>query len=103
MWSLGCIVYEMVALRVPFPRYPLDITGFCRRGRPFPIEPLEGKLMHSGVKFVQKLLVPTPADRLPASEALKDEWFASSDASPASREILGPTMLSSGITSSDVS
>lgn len=38
-WSFGCVIYELMALRVPFPKLPQDIKKFCKSGGPFPEEP----------------------------------------------------------------
>ncbi|KAL2834832.1 kinase-like domain-containing protein [Aspergillus pseudoustus] len=72
LWSLGCVVYEMVAAAHPFPAWPLDFKRLCR-GTWYPNKP--GRLSVAGWDFVTKLLVARPAGRMTASQALGHKWI----------------------------
>lgn len=94
MWSLGCLVHEMLTTERPFlegpqeqdpdfdsmtcePQADIDlIIDFCRNHRDFP----EDALKRSGVSpneksFVRQLLMPDPRLRLSAVNALASPWI----------------------------
>ena len=75
IWSFACVVYEMMALRVPFPIYPRSLVAFCRGG-PFPEGPLNGRTSREGIEFIKTLLVPLPRLRPPAKDAIKAPWLS---------------------------
>jgi serine/threonine protein kinase len=74
MWSLGCVVYNISAGRVPFSR-PTDTRRFCQRKSPFPNEPLSQTMSETGIRFIERLLIPEPASRLSAENAIRDPWI----------------------------
>lgn len=75
LWSLGCVVFEIVALSAAFPRWPFDYKKCCR-GLWFPTRP-DG-LSEPGWGFIRSLLVPDPRQRFDAAEALKHDWVGRS-------------------------
>ena len=69
MWSLGCVVYNILAKQPPF-------NGSSKARRtPFPRGPLEGRVGHSGMAFIQSLLTLDAKQRPTAEVALMDKWF----------------------------
>jgi serine/threonine protein kinase len=88
MWSLSCVVFEMSARTVLFPRWPLDYKKLCW-GLWYPDKP--HTISQKGWDFITKLLVPDPAGRLSAVAALKHEWITSRDPQPLTGEVVqGP-------------
>ena len=74
IWSFACVVYEILALQLPFVEWPRHLIMFCRGG-PFPEGPLAARVSNEAIEFVQKVLVPSPALRPTAEEALKFSWL----------------------------
>jgi tetratricopeptide (TPR) repeat protein len=74
VWSLGCVIYKVVAKSVPFQN-GRDIKRFCDQRIPFPAEPLQGKLTTDGIDFLQSILVPKPLARPTADIALQHSWL----------------------------
>lgn len=74
IWSLGCIVYNLSAQRVPFFK-SYEVNNFCQKRSQFPKEPLYPKMKETGIEFIQGLLVPQPAQRMNVDRALKDPWI----------------------------
>ena len=74
LWSLGCMVYTLIASKSPFSS-PLEVNKYCHGRFPLPREPLSPALQEVGIDFVHKLLVPQPTGRLSAMEALKHPWI----------------------------
>jgi len=91
MWSLGCVIYNISAGKVPFPSMQ-EVSKFCRKNSPFPEQPLYPRLTKMGIDFVRRLLVPQPAKRLSVKDALKDPWILND--LPAN--LHGPTPITSG-------
>lgn len=75
IWSFACVVYEMMALRVPFPVYPRSLVAFCKGGN-FPEGPLTGRTSREGIEFIKAILVPLPGLRPPAKDAIKSPWLS---------------------------
>lgn len=96
MWSLGCVVHELLTSEKPFlevfdstegeisgidpPEEQADvdmIIEFCRNERAFPDEVLQKSAVStSATKLVKALMVPDPRLRISAAEALKSEWLS---------------------------
>lgn len=99
MWSLGCLVHEMLTTERPFledahdsdpesslqfdtctfePQADIDmIIEFCRDERDFPGEVLEKSGASAGeTGFVKALLLPDPRLRLTAVNALASPWIS---------------------------
>ena len=74
MWSLGCVVYYASARKLPLLRLS-DIRKFCQGALPFPEESLYPRISEIGIKFLKRLLVPQPTQRVSAKNALKDPWI----------------------------
>lgn len=74
MWSLGCIVYRMIAGVVPFQAQGHLYDYSCGR-YPFPEEPLSNMTV-KGAGFVKQLLQAKPKERPSASEALDHPWIS---------------------------
>lgn len=99
MWSLGCVVHEMLTTERPFieqahavdpessllfdtctsePQIDIDVLiDFCRDEKFFPEEPLQksGGSVNQ-IRFVKALLVPDPCLRLSAVNALASPWMS---------------------------
>lgn len=74
IWSFACVIYQMMALQVPFPVYPRSLLAFCRGG-PFPKTPLLERTSADGIEFIKSVLVPFPAQRPTAEEAVLSKWL----------------------------
>jgi len=75
IWSFGCVVYEMMALKVPFPMYPRNIIAFCRGGQ-FPESPLaRRKISKEGIDFIKMVMIPSPTLRPPATKIIDEAWL----------------------------
>ncbi|QKX63248.1 uncharacterized protein TRUGW13939_10417 [Talaromyces rugulosus] len=72
IWSFACVLYEMLALQVPFTDWPRDLVAFCH-GAPFPDGPLMDRVSTIAIDFVKSVLVPTPEKRPTAQEAFGAE------------------------------
>jgi serine/threonine protein kinase len=75
IWSLACVIFEMLAIRPPFVRWPRELVAFCNGGE-FPETPLRARnISDIGIKFVKTILVPIPTER-PSAEFIMDyNWF----------------------------
>lgn len=99
MWSLGCLVHEMLTTERPFLELLLDddpessmqfdtmeceqqsdidlIIEFCRDLRDFPDSALpRSSVSASETNFVKALLVPDPRLRLSEVDALASPWIS---------------------------
>lgn len=77
MWSLGCVVYQLLCQKLPFPD-PNTLLLFTRTRIPFPTKDLRSRLVSDqGVDFLRGLLVPNPSKRFTAVAAMKAPWFRS--------------------------
>ncbi|KAH8807573.1 kinase-like domain-containing protein, partial [Xylogone sp. PMI_703] len=75
MWSFGCVVYEMLALQVPFIDWPKNLVAYCNGGQ-FPDAPLKARSASSkAIDFVQRILTAIPSLRPTAQEALNSFWL----------------------------
>jgi serine/threonine protein kinase len=74
IWSLGCVIYKIATMSVPFKNSWL-VVEFCTGRKAFPEQPLLAKMSLDGVKFVRMLIVPNPQERLSAEKALKEPWL----------------------------
>jgi serine/threonine protein kinase len=79
IWSFGCVVYQIMALHVPFSQYPRNLVAFCKGG-PFPEPPrFVDRTSREGIEFIKSVLVPLPMLRPSADEAMKSKWFRPED------------------------
>ena len=81
MWSLGCVLYQVLTQTLPFPS-DTSLKKFCRRKRPsaFPIGPLHvHNVSQEGCDFIQRLLRIQPSERLTARAALQMDWIVKAD------------------------
>lgn len=100
MWSLGCMVHELLTLKPAFcdaltPEEPTVIeSGFtdsssglevdmgilypyCQGAADFPTEILRSSLVEdAGINFIKSLLAAAPGDRATATLAQHDPWLA---------------------------
>ncbi|CAI7678719.1 unnamed protein product [Penicillium pancosmium] len=74
MWSLGCVVYEILTQNVPFAD-SLAILKFCDGRNSFPEENILYKVGPEGVAFIMSLIKANPKHRLTADDALKSQWI----------------------------
>lgn len=114
MWSLGCLVHEMLTTERPFlqqvleddpesttlfdtctsePQADIDmIIEFCRDEREFPGEALENSgASASETSFVKALLLPDPRLRLSAVNGLASAWISGKSESVST--IVPPTVI----------
>lgn len=75
IWSLGCVVYELVTQKLPFPPENRALQRFCKRKTAFPEEALVGKIHQSGVQLIKSLLSVTAHERPTAEEVLRADWL----------------------------
>ena len=79
MWSLGCVLYRLLALELPFPNRKCR-KAYYRSRVAFPIEPLEtSNISSQGIKLIKSLMAPLPSDRLTAIEASRDPWIVDAE------------------------
>ena len=68
IWSLGCVIYNVLAQRPPFESRSSKLM-------PFPIRPLSARTSVQGVAFLEGLLRLDPKSRWTAQEALEHQWI----------------------------
>ena len=68
IWSVGCVLYNILAQRPPF------MTTFSKR-KPLPEEPLQARAGYDARNFIRLLLSKNPIHRPTAVAALSDQWF----------------------------
>lgn len=73
MWSLGCVVYELVTKAKLHPS-PAAVVGYCEGRLPFPEQNLVPRMSSDGIRFLRSLVVPDPRHRLTAEDALDHNW-----------------------------
>lgn len=83
IWSFACVLYQILALQLPFPKYPRSLLAFCKGG-PFPDAPLAKRTSDKGIDFVKSILVPFPALRPRAQELMQSDWLQFEDSLPES-------------------
>lgn len=77
MWSLGCVLFEVLTARVPFPGGFKELHAYCRKRKPFPTQALEDRgIGAAGVLLLENTLAIVPQVRLSAAVALQQEWLA---------------------------
>ena len=75
MWSLGCVIYLMLAQTIPFARLRA-LNEYCSGRVQFPSEKLrERGASMDGLRFVEELLNPHPSQRLAAEPASQHAWL----------------------------
>jgi len=75
LWAVGCITYRLVTGTVPFPP-GLSLMKYCQDKSLFPLDALfDSGIKSEGFKFIRKLLVTDPKERLSAPQALQHEWI----------------------------
>ncbi|MCJ1405291.1 Ankyrin-2 [Xylographa trunciseda] len=79
LWSLGCIIYEILSNTRPFQK-SFSIQRYCR-GEHLPVEQFIGKLGDEGLHFLGRLLSIDPAQRPTAQAALEAPWLRKISAS----------------------
>jgi serine/threonine protein kinase len=75
IWSFACVVYQLLAGKLPFPRGAIDLIPYCDGGA-FPDGPLEPHSSLMGINFIKSVLVPRPQLRLSAVNALEAPWLS---------------------------
>ncbi|KAH8808741.1 kinase-like domain-containing protein [Xylogone sp. PMI_703] len=74
IWSLGCLLYKLITNEIPFQN-GREVRNFCSGKKPFPAEPLKGKMSSEGVKFLEGLLKAYPLSRPTAGELYQNAWL----------------------------
>jgi serine/threonine protein kinase len=74
IWSLGCVVYKLLARQVPFPNHQ-SLKKFCEGKMIFPEKALSTNLSAIGIEFIKNLLLPKASERLTAETALETPWL----------------------------
>ena len=83
VWSLGCILFQLVVGAVPFSVNALG--SYCRSTIPFPLDLLHAQQISSdGGAFIRGLMAVQPRNRPKVDVALKESWIVrgSPDVSP---------------------
>lgn len=97
IWSLGCMVHEILTSQTPFLETDSGFSEFdsgfptlaaapevdmarlyeyCHGKSPFPTEVLQNsQVAEEGIEFVKSLLVAVPHKRATAATALEDSWL----------------------------
>jgi serine/threonine protein kinase len=78
VWSFGCVIYQILALKVRFPTYPQDSKHFCTGGE-FPEGPLSARAITEGGEFVKTILRPSAKSRPPVASPVKAPWLLIND------------------------
>ncbi|KAJ5714325.1 uncharacterized protein N7483_011506, partial [Penicillium malachiteum] len=75
IWSLGCVVYQLIFKIVPFQTQG-DKDRFYQGQKPFPGVALHGRIGADGMEFVRRLITPRPEERISAERALEMSWLS---------------------------
>ncbi|KAI5839421.1 kinase-like domain-containing protein [Morchella snyderi] len=87
LWSLGCVIHEMLTFRIPFSYSATASTStamsgfhllyqFCQGQSVFPSDDLRSaQATEEQMSLVLGLLVPNPKNRMAASQALQSDWL----------------------------
>ena len=77
LYSLGCVMYHLLAGRLPFPaRTPLACLALRIAGPPAPLDGLRPDLPPALVAIVERLMALRPEDRYADASAAADAMFA---------------------------
>ena len=68
MWSLGCVIYNVLAHRLPYP-------NSRTKSFPFPTQPLKDRVNDQGINFLECLLRVDPSTRWTAQKAVTHPWL----------------------------
>ena len=80
MWSLGCVIYNVLAHSLPYP-------NSRAKSFPFPTQPLKDRVNDQGVNLLKCLLRVDPSTRWTAQKAVTHPWLhASGEGSSAAAE-----------------
>ena len=80
MWSLGCVIYNVLAHSLPYP-------NSRAKSFPFPTQPLKDRVNDQGVNLLECLLRVDPSTRWTAQKAVTHPWLhASGEGSSAAAE-----------------
>ena len=79
IWSLGCVTYEVLTRKVPFP--DLRALRLYSVGREqFPTDTSTADSVSvKGIEFIKSLMAPDPSKRLTAETALAASWLVGVD------------------------
>jgi len=95
MWSLGVIVFVLLAGYMPFSgRSDSDIIRAIRKGKFIMHDCRWRHISDMGKDFVTRLLVVKPGDRMTAQEAMQHPWVASCGVKAPGRPVAAPAPLS---------
>lgn len=121
IWSLGCVVYEVLTAEIPFLERNSTWTSadtqsqpqkdyrafrdFCVGKTEFPIDRLQrSKVSEPAVQFMKGVLVSNPSSRPRANELIRSEWINQGGEyvkAPAQLAIQGSSAALTGLTTRD--
>jgi serine/threonine protein kinase len=91
IWSLGCVVYDILAEEKPF-KTPRKCMRYCEGDEDFPdVKMRERQISDAGIRFIKRLLAPQPNDRPIATEAAKDPWLQEPEIDNLKSNVTGPS------------
>ena len=71
MWSLGCVIYNVLAHSLPYP-------NSRAKSFPFPTQPLKDRVNDQGINLLECLLRVDPSTRWTAQKAVTHPWLHAS-------------------------
>jgi serine/threonine protein kinase len=77
VWATGCIIYRLIAGKVPFPPGH-SLIKYCQDGSNFPHDPhFDNGATDDGFDSIGSLLNAHPAQRPTAAQDLENAWLVS--------------------------
>lgn len=76
MWSLGCIIYQLLFVRPPFEAANIGQTYKKIVKGEYAMPKSRENLSESCINFIEQLLKVDPNDRMTVEQALEHEWLA---------------------------
>lgn len=93
IWSFGCVVYQMMTLRLPFPNPRDKALSKFSRGGPLPVEPLNNRTSPEGIDFIRSILIARPSCRPRAKDLIDAPWLHGPEELISSIEVPGSEAL----------
>lgn len=85
IWSLGCVVFQLLTLEVPFANRR-KLRSYCRsKVEKFPTGLLDQfAVSAAAIEIIKRFLEPVPSSRATAQAAMKYKWIQGAPESPVS-------------------